>query len=253
MNTKTPLALAVAALLLLGVTGCNRNDDAAGGTNNTPSADTAATDAATATQPTGPAVPPGTDAATTPSQAEAIALLNAVNDHEVKAAEMAKSKNVTGPVLEYANMMQAEHGKNMTDTNALMQQVGGANANAGATAGADAAMAAGTAGSMGADSARVNEQKAKGEAKRAQLQGLEGEAFARAYMDAMVTDHAETLTLLDSMLIPAASDEAMRNHLTMTRQHVQQHLDRARQIQTQLGGANAGAGATTGQGGGTGG
>jgi putative membrane protein len=165
---------------------------------------------------------------------------------------MAKSKNVTGPVLEYANMMQAEHGKNMTDTNALMQQVGGANAdaNAGAAAGATAGMAAGTAASAGADSARVNEQKAKAEAKRAQLQGLEGEAFARAYIDAMVTDHAEALTMLDSMLIPAASDEAVRNHLTMTRQHVQQHHDRARQIQTQLGGAAATTGAA---GGGTGG
>jgi putative membrane protein len=250
MNIKTPLALAVAALLLVGTTACNRNDDAAGGTNNTPSADTAAADAATATQPTGPAVPPGTDAATTPSQTEALALLNAVNDHEIKAAEMAKSKNVTGPVLEYANMMQAEHGKNMTDTNALMQQVGGANANAnaGAAAGAQAGMAAGTAASAGADSARVNEQRAKAEAKRAQMQGLEGEAFARAYIDAMVTDHAETLTLIDSMLLPAASDEAVKNHLTMTRQHVQQHHDRARQIQTQLGGANAGA-----AGGGTGG
>lgn len=249
MNTKTPLALALAALVMAGTTACNRNDDANGGTNNTPSADTAATDAATGMEPTGPAVPPGTDAATTPSQPEALALLNAVNDHEVKAAEMAKSKNVTGPVLEYANMMQAEHGKNMQETTALMQNAGGANA--GAAAGADAGMAAGTAGSAGADSARVNEQRAKSEAKRAQLQGLQGEAFAKAYIDAMVTDHAEALTLIDSMLIPAASDEAVKAHLTKTREHVQKHHDRAREIQTQLGGATGGA-AGTGQGGGTG-
>lgn len=230
MKTKTPLALAVAALLLVGTTACNRNDDAAGGTNNTPSPDAAGADAMTDTQPAGPAVPPGTDAAAAPSQAEALALLNAVNDHEVKAAEMAKSKNVTGPVLEYANMMQAEHGKNMTDTNALLQTAGGAPA----------------------DSARLNEQKAKSEAKRAQLQALDGEAFAKGYIDAMVTDHAEALTLLDSMLIPAATDEAVRNHLTTTRQHVQQHHDRAREIQTQLGGASAAA-SNAGQAGGTGG
>lgn len=246
MNTKTPLALALAALVMAGTTACNRNDDASGGTNNTPSADTAATDAATGMEPTGPAVPPGTDAATMPSQPEALTLLNAVNDHEVKAAEMAKSKNVTGAVLEYANMMQAEHGKNMQDTMALMQSAGGANA--GAAAGANAGMAAGT--SAGADSARVNEQRAKSEAKRAQLQGLQGEAFARAYIDAMVTDHAEALTLLDSMLIPAAADEAVKTHLTKTREHVQKHHDRAREIQTQLVGGTAGASA--GQGGGTG-
>lgn len=226
MKTKTPLALAIAALMLVGTTACNRNDDAAGGTNNTPSADAGATDAMTDTQPAGPAVPPGTDAAAAPTQPEALALLNAVNDHEIKAAEMAKSKNVTGPVLEYANMMQAEHGKNMTETSALLQTAGGAPA----------------------DSARLNEQKAKAEAKRAQLQGLEGEAFAKAYIDAMVTDHAEALTMLDSMLIPAATDEAVKTHLTMTRQHVQQHHDRAREIQTQLGGATTGDAAASGAG-----
>lgn len=233
MNTKTPLALAVAALMLVGTTACNRNDDAAGGTNNTPSAD-AATDPAMGTQPTGPDVVAGTDAGTAPSQAEALAVLNAINDHEVKAAEMAKSKNVTGPALEYANLMQAEHGKNMQQTTQLMQDAG--------TAPSATGPAAPAPGPMGADSARLNELKAKSEAKRAQLQGLDGDAFARAYIDAMVTDHAEALTMLDSMLIPAATDEAVRNHLTTTRQHVQQHHDRAREIQTQLGGAAAGGG-----------
>ena len=238
MNTKTPLALAAAALMLLGTTACNRNDDAAGGTNNTP-VDTAAVDPA-ATQPAGPAVPPGTDAATAPSQAEALTLHNAINDHEIKAAEMAKSKNVTGPALEYANMMQAEHSKNMSDTNALLQGAGGTNPAATNTGPAARAAAATAPGSMGADSARVNEQRAKSEAKRAQLQGLEGEAFAKAYIDAMVTDHAEALTTLDGMLIPAATDEAVKSHLTTTRQHVQQHHDRAREIQAQLGGGAAG-------------
>ena len=55
--------------------------------------------------------------------------------------------------------------------------------------------------------------------------------------------------MIDSMLLPAATDEAVRTHLTMTRQHVQQHHDRAREIQTQMGGA----GATAGQAGSTGG
>ena len=242
MNTQTPIALALAALLLAGTTACNRNNDSDGGTNNTPAA---GADAALATEPAGPAVVPGTDAAMAPSQGEALTLLNAVNEHEIKAAEMAKSKNVTGPVLEYANMMQAEHNKNMADTTALLQGAGGTNPAAtdtGAAAGAAAGM---SAGGPGVDSARVTEQKAKAEAKRAQLQGLEGEAFARAYIDAMVTDHAEALTLLDSMLIPAATDEAVKAHLTTTREHIQKHHDRAREIQTQLG--------TAGQAGGTGG
>lgn len=236
---RNPLALALAALVLVGTTACNRNNDSDGGTTNTPSADTATADAVTGTQPAGPAVPPGTDAAAAPTQGEALALLNAVNDHEVKSAELAKSKNVTGPVLEYANQMAAEHGKNMSDTATLLQ-----------TAGATAAAAAPTAAAgAGTDSARVNAQRAKAEAKRAQLQGLEGEAFARAYMEAMVADHTEALGMLDSLLIPSATDDAVRTHLTTTRQHVQHHLERAQQIHAQLGGSGAaGAGGGTGQG-----
>lgn len=235
MNTKTPLALAMSALMAIAVTGCNRNDDANGGTNNTPSAtDTAAGDV-TGTQPAGPAVPAGSDTAAmggAPTQAEALALVNVINEHEVRAAEMAKSKNVTGPALEYANMMQAEHNNNMTQTTALLQQQG-------ATA---------------ADGPRVSDQRTRGEAKRNQLQGLEGQAFAKAYIDAMVMDHQEALTMLDSQLIPAATDEAVRTHLTTTRQHVQKHLERAQQIQGQMGGTAGaqGAAGTSGQGGGTG-
>lgn len=238
MNSKTPLALAAAALVLFATTACNRNQDANGGTNNTPAAstDTAPNDTM---PPATTDTPPAAGTGAVASQAEALTLLNAVNEHEIKAAEMAKSKNVTGPVLEYANMMQAEHGKNMSDTNALMQTAGAANAtgNAGATAGASAT--AGADATMAANSARVTEQKAKAEAKRALLQGQNGEAFARAYIDAMVTDHAEALTMLDSMLIPAATDDAAKQHLQMTRGHIQQHLDKAKQIQGKLGGGAA--------------
>lgn len=207
MNTKTPLALAIATLVLLATTACNRNDDADGGTTNTPAATADAGADATATAPTGPDVIPGTDSAA-PTQAEALALINVVNDHEVKAAEMAKSKNVTGPALEYANMMQAEHTANMTKTTELL----------------------GTQGGAPADTARVTDQRAKGEAKRTQLEGLTGEAFAKAYLDQMVMDHQETLTLLDS-LMPAATDEAVRAHMTATRASVQKHLDHAKHLQ----------------------
>ncbi|HEY4581407.1 MAG TPA: DUF4142 domain-containing protein [Lysobacter sp.] len=216
MNTKTPLALAAAALVLFATTACNRNEDAAGGTNNTPAAtaDTAPNDA-TATPDTGAPAPAGDAATAAPTQAEALALVNVINDHEVKAAEQAKSKNVTGDVLAYANLMQAEHTKNMTDTTALLQKSGGAPA----------------------DTAAITAQKQKGESTRQQLASLDGEAYARAYIDAMVMDHADALTKLESMLIPAATDDAVRQHLTVTRDHVQQHHSRAKEIQGKLGGA----------------
>lgn len=224
MNTKTPLALAVAALVLLGASACNRNQDANGGTNNTPAAtsDAATNDATnsgttangTPTAATPADNPANAGAGAMPSQAEALALLNVVNDHEVKTAEQAKSKKVTGDVAAYADQMKAEHTKNMADTKALLDKNGGAPA----------------------DTPAITEMKSKGDAETQQLAALDGEAYAKAYIDAMVADHTDALNKLDTMLIPAATDEAVKKHLQTTRDHVQMHLDKAKQIQTKLGG-----------------
>lgn len=227
MNAKTPLALAAAALMALATTACNRNDDTSGGADNTPAAtaDTATNDATnsgttaagtpTATPPADTTAPP----AATPTQPEALALLNVVNDHEVKTAEQAKSKHVTGDVLAYANMMQTEHSKNMADTKALLDKNGGAPA----------------------DTATITDMKSKGEAEMQQLAALDGDVYAKAYIDAMVNGHQDALSKLDTMLIPAATDDAVKKHLQMTRDHVQQHLDKAKEIQAKLGGGTPAA------------
>jgi len=216
MNTKTPLALA-AALMLCTTAACNRNQDAAGGTNNTPAAtaDTTATDTgampAAGTPAETPAPAPAPAAA--PTQQEALALLNLVNDHEVKLAEQAKSKKVSGDVAAYADMMKAEHSKNMSATKTLLDKNGGAPA----------------------DNATMGEMKAKGDAETQQLAALDGEAYAKAYVDAMVNGHQDVLTKLDTMLIPAASDAAIKQHLQTTREAVQKHLDHAKQLQGKMG------------------
>lgn len=217
MNTKTPLALAIAALVLLGTAACNRNEDANGGTNNTPapSADAAMNDTAAPVPAATPdtTMPADNGAAAMPSQAEALALVNVVNDHDIKAAEQAKSKKVTGDVLAFADMMVADHGKNMTQTHALMDKNGGAPA----------------------DSALTTEMKSKGDAEMQQLASMDGDAYAKAYIDAMVMGHQDVLNRLDTMLIPAATDAAVKQHLQMTRDAVQKHLDRAKEIQGKLG------------------
>lgn len=226
MNMKTPLALAAAALMLCATTACNRNQDAAGGTNNTPAAtnDTAMNDATNdgttaAGTPTANAPADNAAAATAamPSQQEALALLNLVNDHEIKTAEQAKSKKVSGDVAAYADMMKAEHTANMAATKALLDKNGGAPA----------------------DTPTMNDMTAKGEAEMQQLAALDGDAYAKAYIDAMVMDHQDALTKLDTMLIPAAGDAAIKQHLQTTRDAVQKHLDHAKEIQAKLGSAPA--------------
>ena len=206
MIYRTPLAIALSALLLVSVSGCKGDNDA--DDMPAPAADAAATapaaDIAPATAPAAPAA--------APSQAEALALVSAVDDHEMKLAEQAKSKHVSGDVMGYANMMSAEHAKNMADTAAQLEKNGGAPA----------------------DSARLNEMKAKGDAETAQLAALEGHAYEHAYMDAMVNGHTDVLGMLDAMLIPAATDAAVKAHLQMTRDAVQKHLEKAKSVKASL-------------------
>jgi predicted outer membrane protein len=221
MTMKTPLALAVAALMLCATTACNRNQDAAGGTNNTPAptGDAAMNDATRDGTPAATAAADNAAAATAaaPTQAEALALVSLVDDHEVKMAEQAKSKKVTGDVAAYADMMKTDHSKNMSATKALLDKNGGAPA----------------------DTPAMSDMKAKGEAEMQQLAALDGDTYAKAYIDAMVAGHQDVLTKLDTMLMPAATDAAVKMHLQATRHAVQKHLEKAKELQGKLGAAKA--------------
>lgn len=141
------------------------------------------------------------------SEGEALMLLMAVNDHEIAAADQARAKKVDGATLDYANLMRDEHGKNQADTRKLARAPAGAESDA------------------------VKAQKQKGAAELQTLSRLEGDAYEKAYIDAMVKGHTEVLAMLDARLIPAASTDPVRKHLTMTREHVAMHLERAKALQ----------------------
>ena len=144
---------------------------------------------------------------TAPAEAGALSVLVAVNEHEIAAAEQARGKNVDGPTLEYANQMHTEHSKNLAETRALMGS------------------------SSDAANDEVGAQKQKSEAELAALAPLSGDAYEKAYIDAMVTGHAEVLGMLDTKLIPAAQTAGVQQHLAATRERVAMHLEKARELQ----------------------
>jgi len=133
----------------------------------------------------------------------ALGLLGAVNEHEIAAARQAQSKKVSGAVLDYARMMQKDHGENQARTKAF--------------------------GPL-SDGAEVRALKVKGEGELASLGTKSGAAYAKAYIDAMVKGHTDALDLIDRKMIPAATGAAVKEHLTKTRAHVADHLERARAI-----------------------
>lgn len=200
MKTGT---ICLAAALAMALAGCNRD--------RAPDADDAMSTPPAATTPTDGTYPdanaPGTDMpAADTGQQEALGLLAAVDEHEIAAAQQAKSKNVDGAELDYANMMESAHSQNLAATRALMM--------------ADAA-----------EPAAVADLKAKGQAELDRLGALQGDEYEDAYIDAMVAGHQDALAMLDSRLIPAARDAAVRQHLQSTREQVAAHLEQARQLQ----------------------
>lgn len=203
---KTHL-LALSLLTLAIATACDRREDPA----NAPMTDAATTDAAAmpptdpnAATPANPNDPNTATATPATDDSLALGLLAAVNDHEIKAAQQAYSKQVSGPVMEYARMMEKEHTDNLVATKAL--------------------------GAL-ADTPEVQAMKEKGANELAELGKQSGKAYETAYVDAMVKGHTEALALIDGRLLSLSSAGPVRDHLSKTREHVAMHLEAARKLQ----------------------
>lgn len=203
---KTPL-LTFSLLALAITSACDRRDDP--DNSPTPEATVADTAAVPASEPEATATEAnadGTAPATAPANDNALALglLAAVDDHEIQAAQQAKSKKVSAAVMDYANMMEKQHTDNLVETKTL--------------------------GAL-ADTAEVQAMKEKGASDLAELGKLSGKDYETAYVDAMVKGHTEVLALIDGRLLSLASAGPVRDHLGKTRDAVAMHLEEARKLQ----------------------
>lgn len=193
------ISLAVGGVL----TACDRRDAAenqpAPEPSSTPSADAARSDSAPNNSASA-----GDETAPTADDALALGLLGAVNEHEIAAARQAEGKGVSAPVMEFAKMMETQHGENQAKTKSL-----------GALAETD----------------EVKAMKDKGAKELADLGQKSGKDYEKAYVDAMVKGHAEALTLIDTRLLTLASSEPVKAHMTQTRDHVAAHLEAAKKLQ----------------------
>ena len=203
---KTSLLLA-GALSVAMLAACDRR--AMPENQPTPAPTTPATDAAAAGSTPPAEVSAGTDApagSTTlsPDDSLALGLLGTVNEHEIAAARQAREKKVSAPVLAYAQMMETEHGANQAKTQSL-----------GTLASTD----------------EVKAMKEQGTTELATLGQKSGKDYETAYIEAMVKGHTDALALIDTRLLTLASSEAVKQHLTETRDHVARHLEAAQKLQ----------------------
>lgn len=144
----------------------------------------------------------------TAQAAETLALVMAVDEHEIAAAEQARGKELPDDVRAYADMLHAEHG-----TNLLRDRI-----------------VAGAAGLATAQTAAVQDQKRQGADERDRLAALDGPAYAEAYVNAMVQGHEDALALLDARM-GTATDATLRDHLAATRDAIARHLEHGRKLQ----------------------
>lgn len=198
--------LATSLLTLSIATACDRRDDPDNAPTPEAVTDTASIPATdpTAAAPSDPNLQTGGTVAPAADDSLALGLLAAVNDHEIKAAQQALSKQVSAPVADYARLMEKEHTDNLVTTQSL--------------------------GAL-ADTPEVQAMKEKAASDLAELDKQSGKAYETAYVDAMVKGHTEALALIDGRLLTLSSVGPVRDHLTRTREHVAMHLEAARKLQ----------------------
>ena len=142
---------------------------------------------------------------------EALGMLMAINDHAIRAAELAQRKGVSAPVLAYARELEREHGANQSKTRYIGDQ----------------------AGINPYESDDVQQVRQRANAEESMLRGLDGVAFERAFVDAMVQLNRDAVTVVDDVLLPASGHPTVQAHLRTARERFAGNLDRAVLLDTQ--------------------
>ncbi len=135
--------------------------------------------------------------------------MTAIDLNEINAAAQAQTKDLSQPVKQYAKLLHQEHGMNMDQTLKLGQRIN----------------------TTPVITSSVEQLQKKGAGELAAFVQLEGDAFEKAYVAAMIKGHTEALAKIDDQVQKAGGNAALKKHLTGTRQHVANHLEKAKALQ----------------------
>jgi len=206
---------AVLLTAALAVAGCGRDgsgqpQDVTPPVSQSPSTDaTGAGTTASDTHTRADGMPPSPAPAAPPTPGVSLALVVALDEQEIAAAEWMLARKPRAPIREYALLLHREHAQNLAAARALTS----------AGRPVELEMTAQVHGLIGEGKATL-EDVAKGPSA----------GHERAWLQAMVDDHVRALAMLDAQLLPAAKDEPLRNFLNNTRDHMAMHLERGRAL-----------------------
>jgi putative membrane protein len=151
-------------------------------------------------------------ASTEVPESEILALVNAVDEAEVNAADVALKKNIRQEILDLATMIRTEHAANLEKTKAIAAQIE----------------------VVPTETEAVLALRAKEASDLATLAALDGKEFEIAFLNEMITAHGEVIASIDSSLLPSAKSEALKQHLTEARVVVEKHLAEAQRIRDSI-------------------
>lgn len=144
------------------------------------------------------------------SDADIIAMIIAVNLNEINAAELAQKKNLSSAVMDYANMLHTAHSDNMTEANILAKNLE----------------------LVPAETKDAENLKTKGAEELLTLSPLDGTEFEGPFIAAMIKGHTDVLEMIDTILLPQATNEYLKTFLKETRGDIAMHLEAAQKLQT---------------------
>lgn len=144
------------------------------------------------------------------AEAEALSFLQVIDQQETAVAEQARGKKLDVAVRNFARVLRSEHADNLAQTRALAAE----------------------AGIKLLDTPDVAIQRDKGKATLVQLAKLDGADYASAFLEAMIAGHTEALALIDSRLLPAATEPDIKAHIEATRIRIAAHLGKAQELKS---------------------
>lgn len=150
-------------------------------------------------------------AATAPMQEPQIAkIMEVANESEVDAAKVAERKAQDPQVKAYAQKMRTVHGQNQKEMKRLTKDK-----------------------RIELENNEVARKlKESNKATMKEMKDKEGAEFDRAFISSQVEMHQNLLNQLDGQFIPSAQTPEFKQFLSKTREHVKNHLDEAKSLQS---------------------
>lgn len=161
-------------------------------------------------------MPESTMAPGAPNDAQIAAIVLAANTADIKNGELAKDRATNPDVRTFAERMVTDHTASNQQAKDLASRL-----------------------NLSPEENATSRQIAQGgDQTHDQLSKLQGAAFDRAYIDHEVEFHTTVIDALDKTLLPNTQNAQLKTLLEQSRPVFVSHLDRAKQIQKELGGGS---------------